>query len=78
MTLFFLVQSLQNCEYKKECSFENLSCRYLSHLNSTIIKEFYPDPQSAVEAVRMGHAWGAVYFTENFTDALVARMALGK
>lgn len=30
-----------------------------------------------MEAVRVGHAWGAIYFTENFTDALVARMALG-
>lgn len=26
----------------------------------------------------MGEAWGAIYFTENFTDALVARMALGR
>lgn len=26
----------------------------------------------------MGDAWGALYFTENFTDALVARMALGR
>lgn len=31
-----------------------------------------------MEAVRLGNAWGAIYFTENFTDALVARMALGK
>lgn len=31
-----------------------------------------------MEAVRRGNAWGALYFTENFTDALVARMALGK
>lgn len=68
----------QHCPYKKDCSFENLSCRYLSHLNSTIIKEYYPDAESAIEAVRVGHAWGAIYFTENFTDALVARMALGK
>jgi hypothetical protein len=28
--------------------------------------------------VRRGEAWGVLYFTENFTDALVARMALGK
>lgn len=28
--------------------------------------------------MRMGEAWGALYFTENFTDALVARMALGQ
>lgn len=73
-----MISPLQNCPFKKECSFENLSCRYLSHLNSTIIKEYYPDAGSAVEAVRLGKAWGAIYFTENFTDALVARMALGR
>nr|CAI5851715.1 unnamed protein product [Callosobruchus analis] len=58
---------------------ENLSCRYLEALNvSTIEKVYYPDPESARMAVREGEAWGAMYFTENFTDALVARMALGK
>lgn len=31
-----------------------------------------------MDAVRNGHVWGTLYFTENFTDALVARMALGK
>lgn len=44
---------------------------------STMIKEYYPDPESAKSAVRRGEAWGALYFTDNFTDALVARMALG-
>lgn len=28
--------------------------------------------------MRDGNAWGTLYFTENFTDALVARMALGR
>lgn len=46
--------------------------------SSTIIKQYYPDPESAKLAVQKGEAWGALYFTENFTDALVARMALGK
>lgn len=68
----------QNCPFETDCSLKNWSCRYLSHLNSTIIKEFYADPEAAVEAVRTGHAWGALYFTDNFTDALLARMQLGK
>lgn len=33
---------------------------------------------AAKNAVKRGDAWGALYFTENFTDALVARLALGK
>lgn len=37
----------------------------------------YSDPDSALDAVRNGLAWGTLYFTENFTDALVARMLLG-
>nr|CAD7197218.1 unnamed protein product [Timema douglasi] len=39
-------------------------------------EEFYPTQESANEAVRRGKAWGALYFTENFTDALVARIHL--
>jgi hypothetical protein len=31
-----------------------------------------------MDAVRRGKAWGTLYFTENFTDTLVARMLLGK
>lgn len=67
----------QDCFYEKGCHFTGLSCRYLDHLNSSILKEYYPDPESAIQAVRDGNAWGAIYFTENFTDSLLARMALG-
>lgn len=65
------------CEFEPGCSFTNLSCRYLNHLNTSIIKEFYEDQEAALDAVKSGNAWGALYFTENFTDALVARIALG-
>lgn len=69
----------QECAFPPKCNFSALSCRYLNKLNNnTIDKYYYPDTESAVRAVKMGHAWGALYFTENFTDALVARMALGK
>lgn len=72
-------QSYQYCPVAEDCKFANLSCRYLTHLrNTTIHKEYYPDPVAAIDAVKSGNAWGALYFTENFTDALVARMALGK
>ncbi|XP_019699572.1 ABC transporter G family member 23 isoform X3 [Harpegnathos saltator] len=67
------------CPISEDCTFTYLSCRYLKFLdNETMIKTYYPNPDSAIEAVRTGQAWGALYFTENFTDALVARMALGK
>ncbi|KAK2586136.1 hypothetical protein KPH14_001409 [Odynerus spinipes] len=67
------------CPVSEDCDFTFLSCRYLNFLdNETMIKTYYPDPESAKEAVRKGEAWGTLYFTENFTDALVARMALGK
>lgn len=72
---FFLPQ---NCPFTTDCNLKNLSCRYLNHLSSNIIKEYYPDPLSAIESVRSGHTWGALYFTDNFTDALVARMNLGR
>ncbi|XP_049278576.1 ABC transporter G family member 23 isoform X1 [Anopheles funestus] len=68
----------EDCAFDPGCSFTNLSCRYLSHLNTTIVKEYYTDLDSALGAVRDGNAWGALYFTDNFTDALVARIALGR
>lgn len=72
-------QTYQNCSFESGCKFNHLSCRYLHELkNDTIVKTYYPDPESAVGAVKRGDAWGALYFTENFTDALVARLALGK
>ncbi|KAI5641065.1 ABC-2 family transporter protein domain-containing protein [Phthorimaea operculella] len=65
------------CPYNHTCSMKNLSCRYLDHLkNQSIIKEYYADLDSALNAVREGDAWGAIYFNENYTDSLVARLAL--
>jgi hypothetical protein len=69
--------STGECYYENGCSFSSLSCRYLSYLNTSIIQELYEDVESAKYAVEQGNAWGAMYFTENFTDALVARIALG-
>ncbi|XP_065225669.1 ABC transporter G family member 20 isoform X3 [Planococcus citri] len=67
------------CPVYNNCSFKYLSCRYLNALpKDTIVQDYYKEPDSAINAVRSGDAWGAIYFTENFTDALVARMALGK
>ncbi|XP_046816635.1 ABC transporter G family member 23 isoform X1 [Vespa crabro] len=67
------------CPVSEGCDFSLLSCRYLKFLNNdTIIKNYYPDPEAAQDAVRKGEAWGMLYFTENFTDALVARMVLGR
>ncbi|KAG7190145.1 hypothetical protein KM043_006275 [Ampulex compressa] len=69
----------QSCPVSYGCSFTRLSCRYLNFLdNDTTTKVYYPDADAATEAVRRGEAWGSLYFTENFTDALVARMALGR
>lgn len=67
------------CPISMDCSFTYLSCRYLSFLDTDIItKKYYPDLDSAMKDIRDGEVWGTLYFTENFTDALVARMALGK
>lgn len=65
------------CPFNRNCSMKNLSCRYISHLkNSSMITNYYPTLDSALDAVRTGEVWGAVYFNENYTDSLVARLAL--
>lgn len=78
--LSFVSIDQTECNYEKGCHLDksSLSCRYLDHLNDSIEKEYYASPELAIQAVKDGNAWGAIYFTENFTDALVARMALGK
>ncbi|XP_014252256.1 ABC transporter G family member 20 isoform X4 [Cimex lectularius] len=69
----------KRCPVYYNCTFQSLSCRYINALrNDTIVKDYYETPESAIEAVKVGDAWGAIYFTDNFTDALVARMALGR
>lgn len=69
----------RNCPVYDNCTFQYLSCRYIDSLRTdTIIKDFYETPESAISAVETGDAWGALYFTDNFTDALVARMLLGR
>ncbi|XP_055681093.1 ABC transporter G family member 23 isoform X1 [Lutzomyia longipalpis] len=68
----------EDCPFNEGCKFSNLSCRYLDHLNNNIDQKYYPDPESAINAVKQGDAWGVLYFTDNFTDALVARITLGR
>ncbi|XP_075986505.1 ABC-type transporter snustorr isoform X2 [Anticarsia gemmatalis] len=65
-----------NCPYNASCSMKNLSCRYLDHLNNHTIQEYYATLDDAIQAVADGEAWGALYFNENYTDSLVARLAL--
>nr|CAD7595053.1 unnamed protein product [Timema genevievae] len=73
----FTLQECSDIVSSGNCSFQALSCHYLRHLKDpTIIKEFFPTQESANEAVRRGKAWGTLYFTENFTDAMVARIHL--
>ncbi|XP_053947137.1 ABC transporter G family member 23 isoform X2 [Anastrepha ludens] len=66
------------CYWEDSCHFTNLGCRYLSHLNDTMDKTYYTDLEVAKNEVRQGRAWGVLYITENFTDAFVARVALGR
>ncbi|KOB69160.1 Abc transporter [Operophtera brumata] len=59
-----------DCPFNSSCSMKNLSCRYLDQLVNHTIKEYYADLTSALDAVRDGKAWGALYFNENYTDSL--------
>lgn len=49
----------------------------MSHLKQSILQEYHGDPESAIEAVKTGQAYGAIYFNANFSIAMVGRMALG-
>ncbi|XP_067618851.1 ABC transporter G family member 23 isoform X2 [Eurosta solidaginis] len=66
------------CYWEDSCHFTHLGCRYLSHLYDTMEKTYYTELDDAKNAVKVGKAWGVIYITENFTDAFVARAALGR
>ncbi|XP_029722839.1 uncharacterized protein LOC109432202 [Aedes albopictus] len=66
-----------SCIFANGCRLSNLSCRYMSHVNSSIKATTYSDLDSLVDGVIRGDVCGALYFSDNFTDALVARIALG-
>ncbi|KAJ8683422.1 hypothetical protein QAD02_019214 [Eretmocerus hayati] len=68
----------KSCPVPVNCTYTQLSCLYLDYLdNKTMIKNYYQSVEEANDAVRTGKAWGTLYFTNNFSDALVARMASG-
>ncbi|KAF4533241.1 hypothetical protein B566_EDAN005156 [Ephemera danica] len=74
-----LNETHRECIPADGCNYKDLGCRYLQHLNNiSIVQEFYQDTDSAIQAVKRGEAWGTLYITENFTDALVARIVLGR
>ncbi|SPP80792.1 ABC transporter G family member 23 isoform X1 [Drosophila guanche] len=72
------MNNTETCYWEDGCHFANLGCRYLNHLNTSVVKTYYTEIEDAKAAVRRGEAWGAVYITENFTDAFTARAALGR
>ncbi|XP_017865383.1 PREDICTED: ABC transporter G family member 23 isoform X2 [Drosophila arizonae] len=72
------MNNTDTCFWEEGCHFANLGCRYLNHLNTSVTKTYYTDIEDAKAAVRSGDAWGALYITENFTDAFTARVALGR
>lgn len=74
--IFVIVSLLLKFDVTTDMFFWKSNMQVYAH--ETKLQVYYPSPDTALNAVRSGEAWGVLYFTENFTDALVARMALGK
>ncbi|XP_034837056.1 uncharacterized protein [Maniola hyperantus] len=73
-------QTDSQCKFLDRCSLANISCRYVSHLKGQPVSQTYhTDLDSTVQALRTSEldASAVVYMNENFTDAFVAKMALG-
>uniref|UniRef100_A0A336MVA4 CSON005274 protein n=1 Tax=Culicoides sonorensis TaxID=179676 RepID=A0A336MVA4_CULSO len=49
------------------CSYELLSCRYLSKLQPRVNLIYVQDAEAAYEQVRLGNAWVAMVFTSNYS-----------
>ncbi|XP_018044256.1 PREDICTED: LOW QUALITY PROTEIN: ABC transporter G family member 20-like [Atta colombica] len=57
------------------CHFDNLSCRFLHNFDSSIaIQEYYDDFSEAKQAVQNAKLSGLIYFSHNFSKALLDRV----
>lgn len=55
---------------------KNFSCRYLSHLDTEVIKPvYYSDFTKAYDSVASSQHWGMIHFRNNFTASMVDRMS---
>ncbi|XP_039760725.1 uncharacterized protein LOC120634299 [Pararge aegeria] len=74
-------QTDSTCKFQETCSFQQISCRYLAHLDQQpVSKAYYTSVNSTVQALKTSEldVSAVVYFNENYTDAFVAKMALGE
>ncbi|XP_050449543.1 ABC transporter G family member 20-like [Cataglyphis hispanica] len=74
-----LNSSMQPCIATTGCDWSLLSCRYLQHLQKKNINLLpYDNDEEASNAVKHGWAWGAITFSSNYSDALMARIDYGR
>lgn len=74
-----LNSSMQPCIATTGCDWSLLSCRYLQHLQKKTINLLpYDNDEEASNAVKNGWAWGAITFSSNYSDALMARIDYGR
>lgn len=64
-----------DCMHIEGCSYDLLSCQYLDSLRKrTIILDRFEFEEEALEAVQKGRAWGALYFSSNYSHSLKERL----
>ncbi|XP_034255216.1 ABC transporter G family member 20 isoform X2 [Thrips palmi] len=67
------------CHFNTNCTIDMLSCRYLSQLQKyNVVEVPYPNEMEAKHAVKLGHAWAALSFPENYSTSLYDRLQQGK
>ncbi|PNF21464.1 ABC transporter G family member 23 [Cryptotermes secundus] len=64
-----------DCMPIEGCSYDLLSCQYLDSLRTrTIILDRFEFEEESLEAVQKGRAWGALYFSSNYSHSLKERL----
>lgn len=65
------------CNFQPGCIFKNLSCRYLHHMDATMLGIIYFETKKeALKSVQNGDAWGIVHFHEKFSSATMMRQLM--
>lgn len=69
----------QECPIYEGCNYTLLSCRYLEYLkNRSVVVTHFATDEEAYEVVRRGKAWGALIFSQNYSESLVERTEYGQ
>jgi hypothetical protein len=68
-----------DCPFNQNCSYDLLSCRYISFLEKRkVALEYFNDSSSAIDQLTRGNVWLTLEISANYSKAVDERMTSGQ